>query len=75
MKTFGAIIPGLSYFQNCLIAQEQDTLLTTIDEQSWSDDLQRRVQHYGCKYDYKCRSVNRFLALGLLPDWAAILAE
>ncbi|MFN9789717.1 MAG: alpha-ketoglutarate-dependent dioxygenase AlkB [Holosporales bacterium] len=40
-----------------------------LDQQSWLADLQRRVQHYGYRYDYTARQVTADLYLGALPDW------
>src|SRR5262249_44894883 len=45
-----------------------------VDGQPWLSDRQRRVQHYGYRYDYKARKVDPSLYLGPLPDWAAHLA-
>ncbi|MEO6014366.1 MAG: alpha-ketoglutarate-dependent dioxygenase AlkB [Devosia sp.] len=45
-----------------------------IDEHSWRDDLKRRVQHYGYRYDYTARRVTRDSYLGPLPDWLRSLA-
>ena len=54
---------------------EHDQLLAQIDEQPWLDDLKRRVQHYGFKYDYKARRVARDMRIGKLPKWLEELAE
>lgn len=55
--------------------QEQDFLLSKIDQHSWLTDLKRRVQHYGYKYDYKARTVGNDAYLGPLPDWLASLSK
>jgi len=68
-------VRGLSYTAGYLTAEEQQRLLATIDGLPWLGDLRRRVQHYGYRYDYSRRSVDRDLYLGPLPDWAAELAE
>ena len=59
---------------------EQDAcarLLANIDAQTaqWRDDLQRRVQHYGWRYDYKARAVTEDMRLGPLPAFIAPVAE
>jgi alkylated DNA repair dioxygenase AlkB len=46
-----------------------------IDSLQWLPDLQRRVQHYGWRYDYKARRVDASMRLDPLPSWAAKLAE
>jgi alkylated DNA repair dioxygenase AlkB len=68
-------VPGLTYIPDYLSPEEHDRLVATIDRQPWLTDLQRRVQHYGYRYDYKARKVARDFYLGPLPGWAAELAE
>ncbi|MGH3848453.1 MAG: alpha-ketoglutarate-dependent dioxygenase AlkB [Pseudonocardiaceae bacterium] len=68
-------IPGLSYVADYLSPDEQTELLATIDRLPWSDDLKRRVQHYGYRYDYTRKTVDHDLYLGPLPDWAGALEE
>lgn len=74
-KTLVETIPGLQYFENYLTKQEHDTLIRTIDSQPWLDDLKRRVQHYGFKYDYKSRRINLAMRIGQLPDWTMVIAH
>jgi alkylated DNA repair dioxygenase AlkB len=70
-----AAVPGLTYTAGYLSPDDQARLLGTIDGLPWLDNLRRRVQHYGFRYDYSRRSVDRDLYLGPLPDWAGALAE
>lgn len=62
-------IPGLRYLPDFTSAEEERTLIEIIDHQPWLNDLKRRVQHYGYKYDYKARAVMANSYLGSLPDW------
>ena len=41
----------------------------------WRDDLSRRVQHYGWRYDYKARAITPDMHIGALPDWLQQLAQ
>lgn len=50
-------------------------MLDIIDQQVWSAELKRRVQHYGYRYAYKNRSVTPSMYLGDLPDWASAIAH
>lgn len=68
-------IEGLSVRADWITPDEERALLERIDESAWRADLQRRVQHYGWRYDYKARSVDESMRLGPLPDWAEALAE
>lgn len=62
-------IGGLHYISNFISEEEHDSLLAAIDAQSWLNDLKRRVQHYGYKYDYKARNIFPDSYLGELPPW------
>lgn len=68
-------ISGLTYIPDFISAQEQDFLLSQIDQQTWLTDLKRRVQHYGYKYDYKARAVGNDAHLGPLPDWLLSISK
>lgn len=62
-------IQGLQYIPDFTTQDEEQALISKIDDQAWLADLKRRVQHYGYKYDYKARSVTPDSYLGPLPDW------
>lgn len=63
-------IDGLKYIENFISLSDQKTLLEEIDKEIWLQDLKRRVQHYGYKYDYKRRNIDISLKVGELPLWA-----
>ena len=62
-------ISDLKYIEDYIDKMEHDWLLRQIDKNPWLEDLKRRVQHYGFKYDYKARKVNHDMRIGQLPDW------
>lgn len=68
-------ISGSKYIPNYINEEKHLGLLEEIDKQPWLDDLKRRVQHYGYKYDYKARKVNRDMRIGDLPKWLKILSQ
>jgi alkylated DNA repair dioxygenase AlkB len=68
-------IVGLAYVPDFLTSFEQESVLHEVDVQPWSNDLRRRVQHYGYRYDYKARRVDRSMYLGPLPAFAIPTAE
>lgn len=68
-------VPGLLYIRDFLSESEEAELVEIIDKAEWRKDLQRRVQHYGWRYDYKARRVDASMRLGSLPAWAVNLAE
>jgi hypothetical protein len=51
-------ISGLTYIRDFITKEEEKFLVENIDRSSWLNDLKRRVQHYGYKYDYRARAVN-----------------
>jgi alkylated DNA repair dioxygenase AlkB len=68
-------IDGLTNLPGYLDAGEQRDLLATIDALPWREDLRRRVQHYGYRYDYRRRKVDAGEFLGPLPAWVGPLVE
>ena len=74
-KEIPTTIPGLRYIENYITAKRHDLLLTEVDAHPWLDDLKRRVQHYGFKYDYRARKVNHDMRIGELPEWLKELSE
>jgi alkylated DNA repair dioxygenase AlkB len=67
-------INGLQYLPNFVSKQEHDFLLSSIDKEPWLDDLKRRVQHYGYKYDYKFHRINHSMKIAELPEWLSKFA-
>jgi len=68
-------IPGLTLYHNFITLEEEVQLLSSIDDQPWSNELKRRVQHYGWKYDYSKRSLDNNMKLGDLPPFCASLVD
>ena len=56
--------PGLIYRPDFITEEEEKKLLACIDENEWSNELQRRVQHYGWRYDYTKRRIDENHARG-----------
>lgn len=63
-------IDGLSLVKNLVSDFEHDKLIISIDEKEWSNELKRRVQHYGYKYNYKSRSITSEMEADPIPNWA-----
>ena len=70
-------VPGLHYFPAFLDHDAQVRACAAIDDPAapWRDDLMRRVQHYGWRYDYKGRTITRDMWIGPLPDWLHDMAS
>lgn len=67
-------INGLEIYFDFITKVEENKLLSLIDNQLWLNDLTRRVQHYGYKYDYRSRKIDNSFYLGELPDWLKEIA-
>jgi alkylated DNA repair dioxygenase AlkB len=63
-------VPGLKYLAEYVPGPAEVALLAAVDAEPWRDDLKRRVQHYGYRYDYTARTVDPSMYLGPLPVWA-----
>ena len=68
-------IPGFLYKPDFITEEEETKLLACIDAAEWSTELQRRVQHYGWRYDYKQRRIDESMRVGELPEWARELGR
>ena len=58
---------GLTLKENFISEAYEKELLEEIDNRPWLNDLKRRVQHYGYKYDYKTKGKLDYL--GELSDF------
>lgn len=67
------IPPGLIYVENFVDEHEERTLITEIDHMKWSNELKRRVQHYGYKYDYKDKAIGP--KIGELPSFCDLVIK
>lgn len=68
-------IKGLLYFPDFLDDRAQGNAVRNIDASPWRANLERRVQHYGWRYDYQARTITTDMRLEPLPDWIAEIAE
>lgn len=66
--------PDAELIDDFVTDTEAVQLLASIDSCPWLDDLRRRVQHYGYRYDYRARRITDDAYLGALPEWLAGLA-
>jgi len=69
------MVSGLRFLENYVNQPEHDLILSSIDGEPWLNDLKRRVQHYGFKYNYKSRSIDHGMYIGQLPDWSNALCR
>lgn len=67
-------IKGLKLHFDFINDAEEKKLITNIDNNEWLADLKRRVQHYGYKYDYKARRIDKSFYIGNIPDWMNFLS-
>ncbi|MCZ7579750.1 MAG: alpha-ketoglutarate-dependent dioxygenase AlkB [Fimbriimonadaceae bacterium] len=70
----GTLPQGIQLLPDYISAEEECELVSQVDGGIWSNDLSRRVQHYGYRYDYRKRVVDPSMRLGSLPYWLQLLA-
>lgn len=63
------------YEDDFLSPEEEAALLAAIDTEPWMDDLRRRVQHYGYRYDYSAKWLSDSDRIGDLPEWSLKIAD
>jgi alkylated DNA repair dioxygenase AlkB len=68
-------IAGLDYWPFFLSVPEQAKILKLVNTGPWLHDLKRRVQHFGYRYDYKARRLDKSMYVGPLPAFAKHLAD
>ncbi len=71
-----AKITGLQFLRDFISGEQERWLFSQIDvrhDADWLADLQRRVQHYGYRYDYKSRRIAPDMQVGPLPPWLVSL--
>lgn len=67
--------PGASLRADYLCRADEADLLAAIDAAPWSTALRRRVQQFGCRYDYRSRDLGPETRLVPLPDWLAAVCN
>lgn len=63
------VINGLVHVKSFLSVQQQAELLEWVDSGIWSNELRRRVQHFGYRYDYKAHRITLDMKTSPIPEW------
>ena len=66
---------GVIYKPGFMTSAQCDSLLGSIGGRPWMNDLKRRVQHYGWRYDYSSRFITENMKAEPLPDFIQDVAE
>ena len=66
---------GVTYAAAFLTGSECEDLLSQIDARPWMNDLKRRVQHFGWRYDYSSRVVTEEMKTEPLPGFILKIAR
>lgn len=61
-------VSGLFYYPEWIDEQTENFLLNKINDGEWESSLQRRVQQFGAKYNYKDRRLDDAL-IKEIPNW------
>lgn len=62
-------IPGVYMFRDFVTAEEEQEMLSAVDNRPWKSLAKRRVQHYGYEFCYDTRNINTNCCLGKLPSF------
>jgi alkylated DNA repair dioxygenase AlkB len=68
-------INGLELHYEFITQEEEQELLSSLDNNTWLSDLSRRVQHYGYKYDYRASRIDPSFFIGKIPSWINLVSE
>ncbi|KAL1530208.1 hypothetical protein AB1Y20_001123 [Prymnesium parvum] len=60
-------LAGLSLHLDAVSEAEETALLALIDSQPWDATLKRRTQHYGCRFDFRRKTVDPSAAAPPVP--------
>lgn len=63
------MLDGLIYIEDFLTEAEEKFIVEDLDRHKWSNELRRRVQHYGYKYDYTKKSISHSMKVDDLLLW------
>lgn len=63
-------VPGLYILENIISEKEELELISLINREKWDTSIKRRVQHYGYKFNYDTRHVDRVPLMN--PDQSSI---
>ena len=66
---------GATYIPHFVSSAVEVSLVREINAAPWINDLKRRVQHYGYRYDYRARTVTQDAYLGPIPDWLNVIGS
>ncbi len=69
------MIKGLTYIPNYISERMQKLFVEKIDEQKWSNELKRRVQHYGYKYNYTFKKIDSSMKVQDMLNWMVLLSR
>lgn len=70
-----SLINGLVVVKTFLPVQDQNDITVAIDAGCWSTELERRVQHFGYRYDYRVRRISSLIKATPMPEWGRSLVE
>lgn len=66
---------GLLYLPNFITDKQQEYIVNDLDHHEWSNELKRRVQHYGYKYDYTQKTIKESMKVEGLLDWMLVYGK
>jgi len=76
-----SLVEGIEYIRDFITPEEEKSLFGALDAQGWSNDINRRTQQYGAKFDYRTRGASRALkddatsTVPPMPDFLQFIAK
>ena len=67
-------ISGLLLYADFVSPEVEAKILAALELRPWITDIERRVQHFGYRYNYKARRIDETMRVGDLPKWLTNLA-
>ena len=64
---------GAIYIENFISLKDEIHIMDYLDQGEWSNNLKRRVQHFGYTYDYKSRKMDHSHKIGEVPSWMGFI--
>eukprot|EP00026_Physarum_polycephalum_P015594 Phypoly_transcript_16313.p1 GENE.Phypoly_transcript_16313~~Phypoly_transcript_16313.p1 ORF type:complete len:233 (+),score=21.88 Phypoly_transcript_16313:24-722(+) len=66
-------VSGVQYIPSFISEEEEKLLITGIDGEEWSEELKRRTQQYGAKFNYRTRGASRAVHDADIPKLPSFL--
>lgn len=67
--------PGMNVYADVISEDDEQQLIGSLEAQGWSSLIGRKVQHYGWRFDYETRDVDRVAFPAPFPSFVVALLD